>query len=400
MRELKAAGKNAWAAGQTEERMKDYKKEIEQLLDQVGEQKPDPVAEILERINGSKYVCVFGLGTISHPIVAAIRNFTTLQIDFVCDNDPAKWGNYYHQNLKCLSPDELAGFGNDVAVLIATQSYREIHEQLKKRGLNNIHVMTEYRLLNQAYLQRPENLEVIRRNAVRMLDLLSDEQSRRILLVLISNWFRFSIEGAGYRGIFSRDQYYPSGIIQLRPDEVFVDAGAYNGDTLLEFVDRSGKEFKSIFAFELDRNNFTDLERACGQLDPALRNKIALYNCGLWDEQTEISYKSGEAGSESSCMNVIGSPGESGRAVRLSDITGDAEVSFIKMDIEGSELKALLGAEEVIRNQKPKLAVCVYHRPEHLWEIPSYLKSLVPEYRIFLRHHTNLEYETVCYAVP
>lgn len=68
------------------------------------------------------------------------------------------------------------------------------------------------------------------------------------------------------------------------------------------------------------------------------------------------------------------------------------------MDIEGSELKALFGAEEIIKLQKPKLAICVYHKPEHLWEIPLYIKKILPEYKLFFRHHTSLEYETVCYA--
>jgi len=167
----------------------------------------------------------------------------------------------------------------------------------------------------------------------------------------------------------------------------------------LEFLSRSGQKFKSIYSFELDKDNYRVLKTAVNPLDPTLRDKIKLYNYGLLDEEKEIFYKGGGAGSESTCMNVIGSASESGRTVRLSDMMRNDKVSFIKMDIEGSELKALWGAEEIIRNQKPKLAVCVYHRPEHLWEIPLYLKSLVPEYRIFLRHHTKLEYETVCYAV-
>jgi hypothetical protein len=69
------------------------------------------------------------------------------------------------------------------------------------------------------------------------------------------------------------------------------------------------------------------------------------------------------------------------------------------MDIEGSEPQALSGAEEIIKKQKPKLAISVYHKLEHLWEIPLYLKHIVPEYKIYLRHHSPLEYETVCYAI-
>jgi hypothetical protein len=75
-------------------------------------------------------------------------------------------------------------------------------------------------------------------------------------------------------------------------------------------------------------------------------------------------------------------------------------VTFIKMDVEGAEPLALRGASRIIRSQKPRLAVCVYHHFSHLWEVPGMIHELVPEHRIYLRHHTNLEYETVCYAVP
>jgi hypothetical protein len=80
-------------------------------------------------------------------------------------------------------------------------------------------------------------------------------------------------------------------------------------------------------------------------------------------------------------------------------LRGDS-VSFIKIDIEGAEPQALQGARGIIATQKPTLAVCVYHHFSHLWQIPLFIHDLLPDHRIFLRHHTRLEYETVCYAVP
>ena len=74
-------------------------------------------------------------------------------------------------------------------------------------------------------------------------------------------------------------------------------------------------------------------------------------------------------------------------------------VSYMKMDIEGSELRALHGAERQIRENHPKLAVCVYHKNEDILDIWNYLRELVPEYRFYLRHHTVVGTETVLYAV-
>lgn len=379
--------------------MRDYKREIAIYLDEVKARETHSIDKVIEDIKRSKYVCVFGIGAISYPIISAIRNFTTIKIDFLCDNDQAKWGKTYRGNLICIPPEELEKYGDEVSILIATQHYKEIYGQLKRMGLNKIFVITEYRLLNNAYFKNKENIGIIKQKAIKLFDILEDEESKEILFVLIKNWFDFDVTGIGYKGIFSKDQYYPGGIIRLHDYEAFVDAGAYNGDTLFEFIAKVEQKFDSITAFELNRHNFYEMEVAVNKLDSKLKNKIKLYNFGLLDEERDIVYETGGSGKQSTFINIIGSASDCGKTVRLSDILKGEKVTFIKMDIEGSELKALYGAEEVIRNQQPKLAVCVYHKPEHLWEIPLYFKRLVPEYKIYLRHHTILEYETVCYAV-
>lgn len=88
-----------------------------------------------------------------------------------------------------------------------------------------------------------------------------------------------------------------------------------------------------------------------------------------------------------------------GEVRKLDDVLKGERVTFIKMDIEGSELAALKGAANTIRSQKPKLAICIYHSPQDMLKIPIYIKSLVPEYKIYIRHYTDMMLETVCYAV-
>ena len=77
----------------------------------------------------------------------------------------------------------------------------------------------------------------------------------------------------------------------------------------------------------------------------------------------------------------------------------DRKVTFLKMDIEGSELAALRGAERIIREQRPKLAICVYHKPEDMWEIPGFILNCHPDYKLYLRHYSISYTETVLYAV-
>ena len=79
----------------------------------------------------------------------------------------------------------------------------------------------------------------------------------------------------------------------------------------------------------------------------------------------------------------------------------DDKVTFIKMDIEGSELEALKGAEKTVRSHKPKLAICLYHKIEDFWEIPLYINEIVPEYKLYAAHHHPDPdcYSTVLYAL-
>lgn len=103
-------------------------------------------------------------------------------------------------------------------------------------------------------------------------------------------------------------------------------------------------------------------------------------------------------GNGSSCIDMDGSIDI---PVMPIDSAVDAaeRVTMIKMDVEGAELESLKGARETILRNKPKLAICIYHEPKDLTEIPLYIKSLVPEYKLFVRHHSNYFGETVLYAI-
>lgn len=377
----------------------DYKKEISEYLDAVMQKKEFSIDRIKREIKNSKYVCVFGIGAISYPIISSIRNFTDIKIDFLSDNDQAKWGKIYHNDLKCIPPAELEKYKEDIAILITTQHYKKIHQQLLQKGFKKVFAVTEYRLLNDAYFKNMQNLKLIKENVASVMDILEDERSKEIMFTLIKNWFDFDVDAIGYEEIFTNDQYYPSDIIKLSDTESFVDVGAYNGDTIFDFMKRTGNKFNFIYAFELDKKNFNEMTSAVDKLDSKQKDRIKLYNFGLLDEEKDVYYETGGSGMQSTFINVINAASDSGKTVRLSDVLKNEKVTFIKMDIEGSEVKALKGAEKIIKTQRPTLAICVYHKPEHLWEVPLYIKEIVPEYKIYIRHHTPLEYETVCYAI-
>lgn len=185
-----------------------------------------------------------------------------------------------------------------------------------------------------------------------------------------------------------REQYFDE-VIALEREETFVDAGVFDCGTDIDFIARC-PDYKEIIAFEPDPmqySNCLDRIQVCQMHD------ITIHNVGLWNEKGTLPFLVGGASSRVSDNGTI--------MVQLDalDHILSEGASYIKMDIEGAELKALEGARNTIVNYKPKLAICVYHKPEDIIEIPLYIHKIVPEYRFYLRHHSKTAEETVLYAI-
>lgn len=123
--------------------------------------------------------------------------------------------------------------------------------------------------------------------------------------------------------------------------------------------------------------------------------ELYLHHAGLWSEKSTLHFA--ERGSGSSCITEK-ETGVSIDTVSLDQCVSD-KVTFIKMDIEGAELEALKGNRKIIQRYRPKLAICIYHKKEDLIDIPMYIKELVPDYKLYVRHYSHGITETVLYAV-
>lgn len=172
----------------------------------------------------------------------------------------------------------------------------------------------------------------------------------------------------------------------------FVDGGAFDGDTIEDFV-KHDISFREIYCFEPDSKNRNALEKRIKRLN--LGCPMTLFPLGLNDTFEMLKFE--ESGKASSAFSENGNICI--QTVPLDRILKNKPISYIKMDIEGSELNALKGCEDIISKNHPLMAICVYHRPEHLWEVPLFLKSLNKNYHFFLRLYTQNCFETVCYAL-
>ena len=173
---------------------------------------------------------------------------------------------------------------------------------------------------------------------------------------------------------------------------VFIDAGCFNCYTSIRFAEVCKGNYTKIFAFEPDKRCFDKCKSIAKETD--IKN-FELINAGLWNGKTQAIFFSEEYNGGSritqngDCVVEL---------VALDDIIKNEYVSFIKMDIEGAELNALIGASNIIKRDKPLCAISVYHKAGDIAVITSYLKNLVPEYRFAVRHYTTTPHETVLYA--
>lgn len=190
-------------------------------------------------------------------------------------------------------------------------------------------------------------------------------------------------------------QYSLKDICVPEEGDYVIEGGSFQGETTV-WLASCVKEEGRVFAFELDKRNIDLINRNIHRNH--FEDRVQIINKGLWDENTELylegnsfSTKCLEEGSSQNKAPVI----QIDSYVKKNNIK---KVDFIKMDIEGAELKALKGAAKTIEQFKPKLAICVYHKPNDLMEIPFYIKSLVPEYKLYLSHKCTVWSETVLFA--
>jgi FkbM family methyltransferase len=187
--------------------------------------------------------------------------------------------------------------------------------------------------------------------------------------------------------------------IKVNDGNVVIDAGGCYGETALEFALKAGEAGK-IYSFEFLPGNLSIFYENL-KLNPDLARRIKLIEKPLWDNSGDILYIEENGPGTRVGRDTSDSEAKKIQTVSIDDLVNSEKLSrldFIKMDIEGAELNALIGAENSIRRFKPKLAISIYHKPEDFWTIPQYIAGLGLGYRFALRHFTIHSEETVLFA--
>lgn len=210
---------------------------------------------------------------------------------------------------------------------------------------------------------------------------LADYRSKLTLKIILQHWMTFHPNLCIVGREVQFPHYFDLDIIKCNENEVFVDCGCFDGDTVKDFVKSYGGKYKSIYSYELTpatyeiaKKNLTDIPR------------LYLRNAGVSDKNGQFPFLSALEGNSQGGNRLNANGNAIAKTVRIDDDIQE-NVTFIKMDIEGAECEALRGAEQQIRRNKPKLAISLYHKLSDLLEIPRLVKSYVPEYKLYLRHN-------------
>ena len=215
---------------------------------------------------------------------------------------------------------------------------------------------------------------------------LEDYRSKKLLYAILNNWVHYDFNTLSEVIEKCYDDYFDLDLVPTCNEEVFVDLGAYTGDSTISFLRNYGDSYKKIYAYEITPETYQILVSNLKDYP-----NVVCYLKGVGDTRSSLSVVNSSA--DASANTVFVSDNGTIPMVTLDEDIGE-KLTMIKADIEGFEQEALLGAINHIKNDHPKLLISVYHKNEDLWKIPKMIKEIDPTYKFYLRYHGGNVYPT------
>ena len=374
--------------------------------------------ELKENFSGENPPVIYGAGIVGQTLYKKLSKHEGIPIKIIADANKKFWGTKIGR-ATIISPEKLVREYSNRDIIVASIIYeKEIYDELRRKGLKKVYPFSylnylksdiyDYRDYHSMYLSlfAPH----VRKKISQIYNLLSDEESKRIFSEIINLRLShyFNVDKSSITSFY--DQYFDPEIVKLNKDEIFVDGGAYDGDTVKKlYKNKKINNFERIYSFEPDKRNINKLKifiKKFNIKNTTTEEKGLFVRPGFVNFFSLGSPESG-IGSEISFSSWSGKIGKSsGGSISKIPVTSidsyfqnKNKPTFIKMDIEGAEIEALNGAKKTITAYKPKLAICVYHKPSDLWEIPLLIYKMRKDYSFYIRHYSKEVCETVFYAI-
>lgn len=356
---------------------------------------PDTVGEVIHEIQScTDPLVLYGAGYCC-PMVLELCEMAGLKVRLIIDSNPAKYGESVH-TVSVVSYETAVERLGVFQVLISTSHFDEITKILRERGfsgeINHLPMNAYYKnaVFDKQYIQKHE------KEFSDVYEQLADETSRRVFLAVMKQ--TISLDNRYFEDVADVESrgYFGTELFRNTAHEIIVDGGAFDGDTIREFESIPGLRFDHYYAFEPDRKNYELLY--CN----VKNNRRVTPICAGIGEKCETLHFT-ENGTVSSRVDDEGTGLV--EIVSIDSRFSEIPVTFIKMDIEGSEYSALLGGRETIRNFLPTLAICAYHKRDDLFRLPELINSISDRrYSLFIRHTfyyqtVNIQPDVIIYAV-
>ncbi len=344
--------------------------------------KEDSLIEKLKK--ESRPIVVYGMGNGADKIFDLCQK-NNIKISDIYASDEFVRGHSFH-DIKVKTYSEICSLYDDFVILLAFAVFRDdLMQKIDSMAHKNKLYVPDVPLFGKSVFDY-DFFEANYDSIETAYNLFADEKSKEVFVDIINAKLTGSYELLR-KCETDRTEVFQN-IIKLGHHERYIDLGAYDGDTITEFLALTGGRYDKITAFEPDAKNMKKLDYKYGSMDNC---KLCPY--ASWSENTVLRF-SGNGGR----MSCIDEGGHEVQAKAVDTVCMNA--TYIKMDVEGAEYETLLGCKKIIKKNSPALAVSAYHKAEDIFVLPILIHQLNPDYKIYLRHHKYVPaWETNLYAV-
>ncbi len=322
----------------------------------------------------------------------------------VSDSNPANWGMSLGEH-QVLSPAEALGrWGSEACTLVTVfntgHAFLETQHALQPLASRPVLPVQGYfwrypeAFLPYYAFDRPSRLLAGREQLIEAAALFSDDESRRQFEGHLI--WRLALDFKALPKGDPTTQYFDPELRPGSPRGLFVDCGAFDGDTLLKYIECYGPETPGMVGYEPDPANFARMTDWVRTLPEALQRKIDC-RCAAVGGRDGWLHFTADGGSGA---RVAQDGGLQVKVVRLDEDLHGQRVEWIKMDLEGQELEALEGSLALPHASSRTYTISMYHRTEDFWVIPGFLARHLPNHSLHVRSHGEDGYDLVCYAIP
>ena len=385
-------------------------KEIKEIFNEYKLHKKEieiPLAQIKKELEPYKNkIVLYGAGSAGIAFLHYLRDVEIFPCYFA-DGDSEKHGKICEE-LEIISPATITKrLGNDALVIVTintdgknyckdfkkellSEGHQGVHKSLKEYGCQNVIDYTYFRRCYELFRDEKYNLPACsdvylmlekKTEIEQVYNMLSDDMAKDTFLKLLK--FRLLSDTINIPTFPEKGMYFEYDLFPQIPDEVFVDCGACGGSSLIEFLEYNNHHFKGYYGIEPDLTNYSRLEDFIAKLDAKEQQKMRICNAAAYEHANGANFYilNGPGSFQADCGSHFI------KTVKIDDILKEEKASYIKMNIEGSEISALKGAEYQIKHYHPRLAIMGYHKTSDFWEVPTLIKTYCENYKLSLRSY-------------